>query len=41
MQEEGATFKWDVLRDCVLKAATSVLGWEDCKQPDRFVESYS
>ena len=33
-----ATFKRDVLS---LKAAKSVLGWEDCKQPDWFVESYS
>ena len=35
---EGATSKWCVLRDCVLKAAKSVLGWEE---PDWFVESYS
>jgi len=37
---EGATSKWCVLRDCVLKAAKSVLGREDSKQPDWFVESY-
>jgi len=40
-QEEGATSKWNVLRECVLKAAESVLGWEDSKQPDWFIESYS
>jgi len=39
-QEESATSRWDMLRDCVLKAAKSVLGWEDSKQPDWFVESY-
>jgi len=40
MPEDGATSKWCVLRDCVLKAAKSVLGWEASKQPDWFVESY-
>jgi len=39
-QEEGATSRWDMLRDCVLKVAKSVLGWGDSKQPDWFVESY-
>ena len=29
-----------MLRDCVLKAAKSVLGLEDSKQPDWFAESY-
>ena len=41
MLEEGATSKWCVLRNCVLKAAKSVLGWEDSKQPDWYVELYS
>ena len=34
-------FKMEVIRDGLSKAATSVLGWEDSKQPDWFVELYS
>jgi len=39
--EKDATLKWCVLRDCVLKAAKSVLEWEDSKQPGWFVGLHS
>ena len=34
MIEEGAASKWFELRNCILKAAKSDLGWEDSKQPN-------
>ena len=40
-KESSATSKGEVIRDSLLKAATSVLGWEDSRQPDWFVEAYS